>query len=516
MGIPGEQNVRQLFNEAFVYRKAIVGAFVVISLASMAASFVAPKYFKSSTTILVDERNIIQPLMAGTAVTTNIAEQARIAREVLFSRKVLSQVLFHIEVVDEKTTALEHEKALEKLIGRTVVTSVGRNLIKVEHKSPDAETALSVTRKLAELLMAESLKAKAEESRRAFEFIDNQVKEYHSKLTEVEGRIKEFRSENPDARTGSQTAVTQRMDSLLTRIEQTKIEIKETQIKKESLEKQLSGEAEATVSLSREGQFRSRIAELKQELDRLRLNYHDTYPDIVRITGQIENLKESIKVEKIRRQKDKTEAKKEGRQYVDDSITLSPLYQQLRRNLSETKTLIDTLKARLRETNALLKVDEERSRRIHGGEAAMAELTRDYQVNRDIYQDLLRRRENARVSMNMDQQHHGLNFKIQEPASLPLRPNGLRFVHFMVLGLVMGFIAPLGILYGIQQIDSRVRMKESITSGLKLNVIGTIPHLSSPGEIRNTLASVKQLTGIVLLTIIVWIVVGIMKLNGVV
>ena len=40
-------------------------------------------------------------------------------------------------------------------------------------------------------------------------------------------------------------------------------------------------------------------------------------------------------------------------------------------------------------------------------ESALAELTRDYEVNRDIYQDMLRRRENARVSMELDRERRG-------------------------------------------------------------------------------------------------------------
>ena len=65
-----------------------------------------------------------------------------------------------------------------------------------------------------------------------------------------------------------------------------------------------------------------------------------------------------------------------------------------------------------------------RSRRIAASESALAELTRDYEVNRDIYQDLLKRRENARVSMNLDRASRGLTFRIQDPATMPLRPTG--------------------------------------------------------------------------------------------
>ena len=52
----------------------------------------------------------------------------------------------------------------------------------------------------------------------------------------------------------------------------------------------------------------------------------------------------------------------------------------------------------------MLNSELDRSRRIAASESALAELTRDYEVNRDIYQDLLKRRENARVSMNLDEE----------------------------------------------------------------------------------------------------------------
>ena len=53
---------------------------------------------------------------------------------------------------------------------------------------------------------------------------------------------------------------------------------------------------------------------------------------------------------------------------------------------------------------SMLNEELHRSGRIADSESALAELTRDYEVNRDIYQDLLRRRENARVSMELDRE----------------------------------------------------------------------------------------------------------------
>src|SRR5207237_438905 len=118
-----------------------------------------------------------------------------------------------------------------------------------------------------------SLAGKAAESQAAFEFIDKQVQEYHQKLLTSEKDLKEFRSANLDAQPGTDADVGVRLNSLQTRIEQATQELKETEIKRHSLEKQLSGEAETASIISRESQYRARIGELQSQIDTLRLSY---------------------------------------------------------------------------------------------------------------------------------------------------------------------------------------------------------------------------------------------------
>ena len=97
----------------------------------------------------------------------------------------------------------------------------------------------------------------------------------------------------------------------------------------------------------------------------------------------------------------------------------------------------------------MLRNEYERAKRIHGGEATLIKLTRDYDVNQGIYQDLLKRLENARVSRNLDMEQQGLSFKIQEPAKVPLLPTGVRFIHFAIAGIVLGIAVPFGIMRSI-------------------------------------------------------------------
>jgi len=130
----------------------------------------------------------------------------------------------------------------------------------------------------------------------------------------------------------------------------------------------------------------------------------------------------------------------------------------------------------------MLESDYEKSKRINGGEASLAKLTRNYQVNQEIYQDLLRRMERARVSKNLDRENQGLTFKIQEPAKIPLIPTGIRFLHFMIAGIVFGIAAPIGLIYLLIQVDPKIRFSQTISKELDLPVLAEISILSSQSD----------------------------------
>jgi polysaccharide chain length determinant protein (PEP-CTERM system associated) len=509
MQLAFERVSRMLIHEAFVHRRVVVGLFVTINLLMLALGLAWPQGYSAFTTILVDEKNIIQPLMQGAAVTTEVGDRAKMAREVIFGRKIMDEILQYSGWMKDNPSAAEQEKLIKKkLIARTSINNLGKNLIKIEYKDEDPERAFKTTKRMAELFISESLEAKAQESQAAYDFINKQAEEYHEKLTNAESQLKEFRSANLDARPGTEAEVGTRINTLQAKIEQTTEELKEAEIRKSSLEKQLSGEAELSSAFSREGQYRTRIAELQSQIDTLRLNYQDTYPDIVRLKHQIQDLNESIEAE----QRDRRSGR--SRPMIDESVTMNPLYQQLRRDLSQAMTSIDTLKARLSENRHLLQQELDRGRRVHGGEATIAELTRDYEVNRDIYQDLLKRRENARVSMNLDLQKQGLSFRISEPASLPHQPSGLRFLHFAIGGLVLGILGPMGFLFVIYRVDPRVRFDAIISDRLKLPVLAIVPHLHNPAEIQGISRSLGHIVIVILANIAIVATIAALKMTG--
>lgn len=487
-----EQWIRIFLHEAFHHRKAVVAAFIAINLAIIPIGLNWPMGYRVSSTVVVEETNIIQPLMQGAAVPTGVVDRARLAREIIVGRKLMGKVLEQLGETKDRTPA-EQEQAISRMVARTHISNEGRNLIRIEYRDGDPDRAYMTGKLVAELYIEESMAAKAAESQAAFEFIDKQVQEYHEKLTRAEEALKEFRSANLDAQPGSDADLSSRLGTLQSRIEETTRELQEAEIRKTSLERQLSGEAETASAISRESQYRARLSELQAQLDTLRLSYHETYPDIVRLRHQIDDLNQAIAAERNRRE----QARATGVPVLDDVVVHNPMYQQLRRELSQTNVQIDTLKARIAQAHHALQAELERGRRIQGSAAQHAELTRDYQVNREIYQDLLRRRENARVSMNLDRENQGLTLKIQEPAVRPIHPSGPRYWHFVIAGLVLGFAAPVALLYAKVQFDPRVRLPGPLVERYKVPLLVSVPHWWSARAVAAARRETQWLTLVV-------------------
>jgi polysaccharide chain length determinant protein (PEP-CTERM system associated) len=448
----------------------LAATFAGIALLALVVGVMLPRKYTSSTTILVQESNIIAPLMEGRAVPTGVSDRAGITREVAFSKKVMHQILAVGGWMEDKPTPVEQDKLIEKIVARTQITNPRSNLIQITYTDPNPERAFEVTRSLANLVIDESLATKERESRQAYEFIDEQVHQYHDKLTDAEAKLERYRGANPDARSGVDADVNARIGELRRQIESAKLELIDQRSEESALQSQLSGESEISAVQTRASEFRARLMELQAERDKLLLSFTQQHPDVVRIQHQIRDLEEELKEETQRQQ---TRSAQGGS--INSASEFNPLYTELRSKLATAQRRTAATASRIATAQGMLNDELARSVRIASSESALAELTRDYEVNRDLYQDLLKRRENARVSMNLDAERRGLSFRIQEPAALPLRPAGLRLLYVAIGGLLLAALIPLLLLLGVVKLDPRVRAPRQLETLAGLPVLGVIP-----------------------------------------
>ena len=95
---------------------------------------------------------------------------------------------------------------------------------------------------------------------------------------------------------------------------------------------------------------------------------------------------------------------------------------------------------------------------------------------------MLQRKEAARLSMTLDIEGQGVSYRIQEPASFPLKPSGILFIHFAILGPILGFLIPLGLIVLYVLVDPHFRSARALQRQLPPDVelIGVVPHYRSP------------------------------------
>lgn len=438
---------------------------LVISIATLTAATFWPKTYTASSSIFADNSNILGPLMAGRAVTTEIVDQARMAQDILFSREYRDIILEASGADPARMTEPQKEQMIAGIQGRTTIENQGRgraNLIVISHTDEDPVRAFRVTQRYTTLFIEQSAISKQAESRAAFEFIEDQVASYQAKLQDSENRLSQFKTAN---NFGTLANANNRIAGYQAGIENIDIALTQLDSQIVSVRAQLEGEAEVSRDISEVNAIRSRINSLQLQLDTLRARYHDTYPDVVQVKNQIADLQEMLDSGRV------------GTTTLGSGfdVGVTTLHQELRSRLA---ALITERESQLTQRNgivSLLLAEEERARRINESEAELAELTRDYNVTQDFYNNLLLRLENARVSMHLDEQQQGITFKIQESAVIPTQPDGYGFSQLMMGSLVLSLGAPFGLIFMMLQLDPRVRSENTGWSDDWPLLIGTVP-----------------------------------------
>lgn len=449
----------------------------IAAVTYLVGMFGIARNYQVSVTILAQESDIIRPLLEGRAVPTGVTDRVGMARQIIYSRKVLSEI---IEVggwmANGELSPIQQDRLMEEIRGRTLVTSPRPDIVQISYRDTDPRRTYEVTEAMGSLFIQETQATKERESREAYEFIDEQVQAYHQKLIDAEDNLQQYRSRNADAQPGSGADSNSRISALRSQVEQARMALLEQQARQSSIASQLSGESAVTAVQTRETGYRARLIELQAELDRLLLNFTERHPDVVRTRHQMEDIQRQLDEERRR--------VATGQAAGSEDSQANPLYQELRSQYSQAQRDVVAIRSRMSAAESLLHGELDRSRRIAASESALAELTRDYEVNREIYQDLLRRRENARVSMGLDEQNRGLTLRVQDPATMPLLPTGLRFMHVAGAGLLAAIAVPAGLLWLLVRFDPRVRSPQQIEARSRYPLLATIPAYPSPRERR--------------------------------
>jgi len=487
-----------LAREIKARRALLLMIFAITALAFLAVAFVWKKSYVSYAQIYVDDQRPVEAIL-GTATGAN-ADQANLAKEELFNSEIMSQILDQAGFADDNTSLAERERLINEIQEDTEVYNINNQLIEILFEHHDPEIAFKTTSLYADLFLDKAMRRSSFESTENFELIIDQVETLRSKLEDSEARIQRFKSQYPGLGAVTEGNVETRVIELRRELESTQLQAGQAERRVRSLQREVDSESSTLAQNALTAQFQNRIYELQGQIDNLRLSYTDDYPDIIRLKQQVTDTEQQMR-----------NAASSGARGISGAAATSPIFQELRRDLSTTKANAESLRARQAELTVLLDKEVERSATTSVVEREYSELIRDYERTKVQYNDLAQAQDDAQIAMVVSKDKQGVLYHIAEPANYPQIPNGLRFIHIAAIGAILSVLLPFLYLFVFLKLDPRIRTTSAVTDVLELPLLSTVPHMERAKERKSWLGSTAGVVTVVASVFVIYVVVALIK-----
>jgi hypothetical protein len=121
---------------------------------------------------------------------------------------------------------------------------------------------------------------------------------------------------------------------------------------------------------------------------------------------------------------------------------------------------------------------------VPGIESEYVALTRDYDTLADSYRELLSKSENSKMAASLEQRQIGEQFRILDPARVPLKPNSPNRPRINLMGTAAGLGVGL-LLVGLAYFrDSTMRSEADVLGAIDLPVLALLPFVATAADLR--------------------------------
>ncbi len=153
---------------------------------SIAACFLLPPQYESSTTILVEEEKIINPLIQNIAVSTSAAQRMESIKEVLLGYNSLVELTKKLNLAKNITDQGQYENFIKGLQQSIQVQMRDPNIIRIAYIGGNPRKTQLITQTLTEILIEKNKESQTKETDIAIKFLQEQLAIYKRKIKESE------------------------------------------------------------------------------------------------------------------------------------------------------------------------------------------------------------------------------------------------------------------------------------------------------------------------------------------
>jgi polysaccharide biosynthesis transport protein len=498
------------YAEIFWRRKwwFVVPVFLGISVTTM-YSYSLPPVYRSSTLILVEPQKIPESYVHPT-VTSSVEErlntisqqilsrtnleriiteyglyresaishtspQSSIGRLTMTVRKLLDEADFNKSTGSNAWTPAEHVDRMRQAIEISVLGGrKQKNAFTISYSGKDSNIVMSVTNALASLFIEENLKVRERQAEGTSDFLANELVTVERELRDVEKSLKTFKEKHNGSLPDQLDANLKTLDRFHLDYQNITDEIRRLEEKKIFYEQQISNIDSSNIGNSNiskinksgENITANQLKDLYFKLSKLRSEFTENYPDIVVLKEQISEL-ETGEAEDIPPAEDPPINN-------ENQVKLKKIT-DLKGQIQFINAEIGTLKDRKSKTSGLIRDYEKRIENTYQNEMDLILLTRDYDISKQNYETILAKKLNAKMSENLEKRQQGEQFKVLDPANIPMKPYMPNRMKITLIGSLCSGIIGAGLIFLIEYLNPYFRKPEDFQDISELPILSTIP-----------------------------------------
>ena len=465
----------------FKRRLPIMISFVVVAFAiGVFLALTLPPTYRANARLLVESPQISSE-MAITTVQTSADKQLQIIEQRLMTRANMIDIANKFGVFQDRAD-MQPDEIFEAMAARVDISVSAGNrqrvtAMTISARDGDPRIAANIVNELVTLVESESASIRQTEAGETAEFFEGEVARLSEELTRKSAQIVAFKEANKDALPEEQEYRLNRQSQLLERLSLYQRDLVSQNEQRNRLLAVGTATGAPTVSLTPEQQ---RLAELRNELNRLLSIYSESNPRVKMVRSQITQLQASM-----------TPA-------GDGSANVDPMQTMLDLQIADIDGRIEFLSSSIASTEAELADLQIAIEKTPENAIRLEALTRDYDNIQNQYNQSVSSLATAKVGESIEIQGRGERVSVIERAIAPNVPSGPN--RKLVAG--GGVFAGLGLatLFFVlaELLNRTIRRPVDLTRALGIQPLATIPFIESPAQTGR-----KRIMGFVVLSAIV-------------
>jgi uncharacterized protein involved in exopolysaccharide biosynthesis len=454
-----------------------------------------PTVYSSEAVILIDSQKIPDKYVAPT-VASDLDDRISTIRQTLLSSGNLKKMIDDFDLYPkERKTHFEEEildmmrkdititldpvgSGMESADGTSVrgmlkQAEQGAVAFRIGYQGPDPELVTRVANRLTDLYVEENMKTRESQAAGTSEFLDTQLHEAKDRLDKLEAAVSAYKVGHNGELPEQEQSLGASLARLQTELEANREALNRTQQTKVILEgdfnamqttlaaqvqawqqaqEAAAGSAAARIDSSGRLVPQKKNSELLQEqLDALSGKYSESHPDIVRLKASIEKAKKIEEQEAAAKSAKEPADGKGGAQTaatVSEPVEFTHTRQQIAQLQAQVKAADKEISDREAEQRTILAQLDSLQKRLDSlpvREQEMAGLTRDYQMSKENYAQLLDKKMAADMALDMERRQQSERFEVLDRAQVPQKPIKPKRPQLYAGGTVLGLALALGL-----------------------------------------------------------------------